>query len=234
MATTKQGQSGTADTASSGVEQLIARLRDQGVKAGRSEADAIIEQAKNQAETTVAEAEQKAARIVDEARTEAKRLETAGKEALRIATRDTILRFQQELMDYFNERVRRLVSEQLEDPEILGRLIVAVAGDAARTAGVAESEDIEVLLPPRVVSVDELKRSPKELESKLTELVKGIARVTWREGVTFKALDPDAKGIRVHVTGKDLDVDLTAKAVADILLEHMQPRFRALMQGIIQ
>ncbi len=34
--------------ASSGVEQLIARLRDQGVKAGQSQADAIIEQAKTQ------------------------------------------------------------------------------------------------------------------------------------------------------------------------------------------
>ena len=54
------------------------------------------------------------------------------------------------------------------------------------------------------------------------------------EGVTFKALSPDAEGIRVRVKGKDLDVDLTAEAVADILLEHMQPRFRALMQGIIQ
>ena len=64
--------------------------------------------------------------------------------------------------------------------------------------------------------------------------MKGIAQATYRDGVTFKALQADTKGIRVHVSGKDLEVDLTAKAVADILLEHMQPRFRALMQGIIQ
>ena len=222
--------------ASSGVEQLIARLRDQGVKAGQSEADAIIEQARTQAETTLAEAKAKATRIVDDARTVAEQTENAGKEALRIATRDTILRFQQELMDYFNERVRRLVSEELEDREILGRLIVEVASDAARTAGISDSdaEEIELLLPPEVVSVEELKRNPKELQGKLTELVKGIAQATYRDGVTFKALETDAKGIRVHVSGKDLEVDLTAKAVADILLEHMQPRFRALMQGIIQ
>jgi len=220
--------------ASSGVEQLIARLRDQGVKAGQSQADAIIEQAKTQAETMLSEAKEKATRIVDDARTEAEQTENAGKEALRIATRDTILRFQQELMDYFNERVRRLVSEELEDREILGRLIVEVASDAARTAGVADADQIELLLPPEIVSVDELKRNPKELGGKLTELVKGIAQATYRDGVTFKALQADTKGIRVHVSGKDLEVDLTAKAVADILLEHMQPRFRALMQGIIQ
>lgn len=219
--------------ASSGVEQLIARLRDQGVKAGQEQADAIIENARTEAEALLEEAREKAARIVADARTEAEQIETAGKEALRIATRDTILRFQQELMDYFNERVRRLVSEQLEDREILARLIVEVASTASRTAGVADADEIELYLPAEVVSVDELKRNRAELEGKLTQLVKGIAQVTWRDGVTFRALEPGTKGIRVHVTGKDLDVDLTAKAVADILLEHMQPRFRALMQGII-
>lgn len=220
--------------ASSGVEQLIDRLRDQGVRAGRVQADAIVEQAKTQAETMLSEAKEKATRIVDDARAEAEQTENAGKEALRIATRDTILRFRQELMDYFNERVRRLVSEELEDREILGRLILEVASDAARTAGVAEAKEIDILLPPEIVSVEELKHNPKELLGKLTEIVKGIAQATYRDGVTFKALAPDTKGIRVHVRGKELQVDLTAKAVADILLEHMQPRFRALMQGIIQ
>jgi len=218
---------------SSGVEQLIARLRDDGVRAGQSEAGAIIEHAKTDAEKMLAEAKAKATKIVDDARREAEQLEAAGKEALRIATRDTILRFQQELMDYFNERVRRLVSEELEDRETLGRLVVAVATDAARSAGVAEADAIEVQLPPQIVSVEELKQNPKELKSKLTELVKGIAQATYRDGVTFKPLEGGATGIRVHVSGKDLEVDLTAKAVAEILLEHMQPRFRALMQGII-
>ncbi len=220
--------------ASSGVEQLITRLRDQGVTAGQAQAHAIVEQAKTQAETMLSEAKEKATGIVDDARAEAERTENAGKEALRIATRDTILRFQQELMDYFNERVRRLVSEELEDREILGRLIMEVASDAARTAGVGDAKEIEILLPPEIVSVEELKRNPKELKGQLTELVKGIAQATYRDGVTFKGLEAGAKGIRVHVSGKELEVDLTAKAVADILLEHMQPRFRALMQGIIQ
>lgn len=231
MATTKASP---PPAVSSGVEQLIARLRDDGVKAGRAEANAIVEQARTEAETMLAEAKAKATGIVADARSEAAQLENAGKEALRIATRDTILRFQQELMDYFNERVRRLVSEELEDRETLGRLIVELASDASRTAGVAESEAIEILLPQEVLSVEELKLNQKALKGKLTELVKGIAQATYRDGVTFKPLEAGAKGIRVHVRGKDLEVDLTAKAVAEILLEHMQPRFRALMQGIIQ
>lgn len=231
MATSKEQET---PAVSSGVEQLIARLRDDGVRAGKIEADAIIEHAKTEAEAMLTEAKTKATNIVDDARNEAEQLVAAGKEALRIATRDTILRFQQELMDYFNERVRRLVSEELEDRETLGRLIVAVATDAADSAGVDDADAIEVQLPREVVSVEELKRNPKELKSKLTELVKGIAQATYRDGVTFRPLEAGATGIRVHVSGKDLELDLTAKAVAEILLEHMQPRFRALMQGIIQ
>ena len=219
---------------SSGVEQLIARLRDEGVSAGRTEADAIVERARVQAEQMLDEARAKAAEIVSEARGEAEQLETAGKEALRIATRDTILRFQQELMDYFSERVRRLVAEEMHHRETLGKLILEIAGRAKRDAGIDDAESVEVLLPPSVVGIEELKQSPEELKSALTELVKGIAQATWREGVTFRALDSDASDIRVRVTEKDLDVDLSAKAVADILLEHMQPRFRALIQGIIQ
>ena len=229
MATPKE-----SGAASSGVEQLIERLRDQGVKAGQTEADAILERARVQAEQMLDDAKTKAAAIVDEARQEAEQVETAGKEALRIATRDTILRFQQELMDYFNERVRRLVSEEMDDRETLSKLILEVAGRASREAGVHEAAAIEVLLPEAIVGIEELKRNPEELASQLTDLVKGIAQTTWREGVSFKALDGDSQGIRVRVSENDLDVDLTAKAVADILLEHMQPRFRALMQGIIR
>lgn len=226
-------ESGTG-TVSSGVEQLIARLRDQGVQAGKTEADAIVELSTTEAEALLAEAKAKAARIVDEARAEARQIEEAGKEALRIATRDTILRFQQELMEYLNERVRRLVTEEMEDRELLGRLIVEVAGDAARGSGVHDAEAVDVVLPTKVLSVEELKGDSEELAGELTQLVKSIAAATWREGVTFKASAPDAEGIRVRVKGKDLDIELTPKAVADILVEHMQPRFRALMQGIIQ
>ena len=229
-----EAKSAGTEAASSGVEQLIARLRDEGVKAGKAEAGAIVEKATTEAETILSEAKAKATQIVDDARQESEQLEAAGKEALRMATRDTILRFQEELMDYFNERVRVLVSEELEDRKTLASLILTVAGKTSRESGVADAKEIELLLPAQVLSVEELKRQPKQVRAKLTQFVKGVAQGTWREGVTFKALHPDAKGIRVHVEGKDLEVDLTAKAVSDILLEHMQPRFRALMQGIIQ
>jgi V/A-type H+-transporting ATPase subunit E len=182
----------------------------------------------------VREASEKAERIVGEARQEAEKLRTAGEDALRVATRDTVLRFREELMGYLNERVRRLVCEQLEDKELLQRLILEVAAEASRDAGVKEEKDVEILLPTEVLGIEELRQSPEKLEGKLSELVKQISSAAWREGVTFKPLEPGGHGIRVVLTEKDIEVDMSDRAIADMLLEHLQPRFRALMAGIIQ
>lgn len=219
---------------SSGVKELIERLREQGVQAGRDKAADIINEAERLAEETVRNAQQKAESIVNEAREEAERLRTAGEDALRVATRDTVLRFREELMGYLNERVRRLVSEQLEDKELLQRLILEVAAQAIRDAGVEDKEKVELLLPTKILGIEELRRNPEKLEGKLSELVKQISSAAWREGVTFKPLEKGGLGIRVVLTEKDIEVDMSDKAIADMLLEHLQPRFRALMEGIIQ
>ena len=230
MADTKEAPLPT----SSGVKELIERLREQGVQAGRDKAADIVNEAERQAEETVRKAQQKAERIVNEARDEAERLRTAGEDALRVATRDTVLRFREELMGYLNERVRRLVSEQLEDKELLQRLIVEVAAQASRDAGVEEEKQVEILLPTEILGIEEMRQKPEELEGKLSGLVKQISSAAWREGVTFKPLEKAGRGIRVVLTEKDIEVDMSDKAIADMLLEHLQPRFRALMEGIIR
>ena len=81
---------------------------------------------------------------------------------------------------------------------------------------------------------EELRQKPEELEGKLSELVKQISSAAWREGVTFKPLEKGVRGIRVVLTEKDIEVDMSDKAIAHMLLEHLQPRFRALMEGIIR
>jgi V/A-type H+-transporting ATPase subunit E len=226
--------SSSAGATSSGVATLIARLRDQGVEAGREQAARIVSDAERKAEKTVSAAKEKAKQIVEEAHDEAERLKTGGEDALRVATRDTILRFQEELKDYLDANVRRLVSEQMADRELLAKLILEVVSRATGDAGVDEAEKIEILVPEDVLDLEELRQNPKELKGPLSQLAKGIAGSTWREGVTFRAQQKSARGITVRVNQGDLEVDLSAEAVADILLSHLQPRFRALMQGIIQ
>ena len=229
-------KSKTADpeATSSGVEALIARLKDDGVQAGRQEASQIVEEARSRAETMLEEARTEGRRIVEEARGEADRQKTAADEAVKVAMRDTTLRFREEIRGYLNERVRRLVSEEMVDRKLLQKLIVQVAARSIEAGGVADAAEVEVQLPPKPLGIEELKKDPKALKDALSRLAKQIAGETWRDGVTLTAFDETRKGLRVVVKDKELEIDLTPEALADLLLEHLQPRFRALMQGIIQ
>jgi len=226
----------TADpeATSSGVEALIARLKDDGVQAGRQEASQIVEEARDRAEAALAEARAEASRIVEKAREEAARQKTAADEAVKVAMRDTILRFREEIRDYLDERVRRLVSEEMVNRELLQKLILQVAARSLEAGGVADSSEVEVQLPPQPLGIEELKKDPAALQDALSQLAKQIAGETWRDGVALTAFDETREGLRVVVKDKELEIDLTPEALADLLLEHLQPRFRALMQGIIQ
>ncbi|MGL5741105.1 MAG: hypothetical protein ACRCXC_00405 [Legionella sp.] len=40
--------------------------------------------------------------------------------------------------------------------------------------------------------------------------------------------------IKVHLVDAEIVLDLTEDAVSSLLIKHMQPRFRALLEGLLQ
>lgn len=219
-------------TTSSGVDALIERLRERGVEAGRAARAELVAQARKEADLILLEARDRAAAIESEARTKAERLQAAGEDALRVAMRDAVLRMRETLIRRFEGQVRRLVAKQLVDEEFLRRVIVEAARRARDDAGVGEAEEVEVLLPREVLGVEEIQRRPREMEGPLGRFAREIAGATWREGVTIGSLEAGTRGIRIRLEGEELEVDLTDRAIADLLLQHLQPRFRAILEGI--
>ena len=122
---------------SSGVDALIERLREEGVSAGRAEADTILAEARVQAKQILDKASAEAQARLESARKEADAYRAAGEEALKTAMRDTVLDMKATLAQQFSADVKRLVSHQLQDPEVLKRMILEVA---ARTRDGAEVE----------------------------------------------------------------------------------------------
>jgi V/A-type H+-transporting ATPase subunit E len=222
-----------SEGASSGVEVLIQRLRQQGVSAGNTARDEITSKAEQEAARILKEARERADKFVEDAREEADRLQKAGEDALRIAGRDSVLRMRETVTTYFEERVKRLASTELEDPEFLRKLIIEVAKRVRDEAAVDEAEEIEVHLPLEVIGTKELRDNPEELAGTLSEYAKAIASATWREGVVVKTLEMGGRGIKVRLLDDDLEIDLTDEAIAELLLEHLQPRFRAVLTGMI-
>jgi V/A-type H+-transporting ATPase subunit E len=224
-----------AKLASSGVEALIDRLRDEGVAAGRAAAERIEADARRRAAEIVREAEERAAQLVDKARKESRKLRKGGEEALHIAMRDTVLHLKGQLTERFNAEVRRLIAVAMDQEDFLRKLILEVAGRAREQSGLEDGQPVTVLLPRALVGLEELRRKPLELrEGSLSHFVLSVAGNVLAEGVTFGVADDDAKGIRLHLEDKDVQIDLTDEAVAALLLQHLQPRFRAILEGTVK
>lgn len=216
---------------SSGVEQLIQRLREQGVAEGKSQAEELLEQTRRRAEQRLDEARREAEDMVQQAREEARQTKQAGEEAVRLAVRDAILRLKSELVERFSDRVRRLVTRELEDKEFLKQLILEVGRRAAPPA----DKPAKILLPKDVVGLEQLRRNPEEVkEGTLSHFVVTVTKEILREGLDIGSRDDDTAGIRIQLQDDNLEIDLTDRAVAELLLRHLVPRFRAMMEGIIQ
>ncbi len=228
-ASTTQAGAGAPGAESAGVEELIGRLRDTGVARGKAEAEAIVGAARQEAAEIVAAARREADEIVVQARTEGAKLKAAAEDALRLASRDPILALESGLLERFQRMIHWLVKDTLDDPAFLQKLILEVAGKVAPRSGA-----VEVLLPATLVSLGELMKQPEEAKpGTLMGFVLSAGGGLLREGVTFGSSAEVEGGIRLELVGKDTHVELTEGAIAHLLLQHMLPRFRALLRGAV-
>jgi V/A-type H+-transporting ATPase subunit E len=214
-----------------GVKELIARLRDQGVRAGKEEADRLLREAGDQAAQMVARAQAEAAQIRDKAHTEIQAERDAAREAIQLAFRDTELRIKSELKGAFRQHVRRLVTAELGDPEVMRRLILQIAGQAAAT--VPQGRPVEILLGRDwFSSTGDPAALPEEDRKRLGQLLLGISRDMLREGVELKPSGEKEAGIRIRLVGQDLEIDLSDETLSRLLLRCLNPRYRAIVQGV--
>ncbi|WP_330926935.1 hypothetical protein [Candidatus Sororendozoicomonas aggregata] len=218
-------------TVSVGVQELIEKLKNQGVQNGRDQANAIVSKAEIQAGQLIKEAEQKAQGIVDKAREEASFITKAGQEALELAERNAILELKDYLLNQFSQQIRGVVSHTMANDELLEKMILQVAGDNA----LHSEEHVNVVLPQKIIGVDELRDSPELLkEGGLLAFAMSQASTMLQKGVTFTVGSAQQTGITFCLKDKNIEVELSDEAVSAVLLRHLQPRFRALLEGIIK
>jgi V/A-type H+-transporting ATPase subunit E len=233
VAKSKQSGKNASVEVASGVDALISRLRDEGVQSGRQQAEQIVKDAQIKAETTIKQARQESEQIISKARGEVEDLKRAAKEALELAFRDTVLALKAQLTQRFNREVQRLVGEEVQRQEILEKMILEVAGRVKED--VDQSQQVEVLLPRKIVGLEEISRHPEKLkEGVLTRFVRLTNKGLIREGVSFGVAKDDLDGLRIRLVDKEVVLDLSERAVADAILKHLQPRFRALLEGVIK
>jgi V/A-type H+-transporting ATPase subunit E len=92
-----------------------------------------------------------------------------------------------------------------------------------------------MILPEKVVGVADLSQNPEELEKGvLSRFVQLNSESLLREGITFGVATDRQRGLKVRLEDRDIVLDLSDEAIADAILEHLQPRFRALLEGVVR
>jgi V/A-type H+-transporting ATPase subunit E len=186
----------------SGVQELIDRIRDQGVQAAQEEANRLLRHARQQATEVVAQAKAEAQAVQEQARAEIEAYRLASIDALRLAARDTVLDLEARVMARFEQFVKRLVVSVTRDKELVRSIVLVLAGHAADEF--IKDKEIEVRLSSSLL---EGQTGPvfKE-EGKLAIL--GLSSDMLREGVELVSDSEIEGGARVRLVQDKLEIDL--------------------------
>ena len=105
------------------IESFVSKLQNEGVEAGRKEAEKIRATAQHEADHTLKEARQQAEKIVEDAKREAADILQRGQTDLDLAARDTVLRLRETLGRALRAVLVTGTEQALGDPEFLKALI---------------------------------------------------------------------------------------------------------------
>ncbi len=209
-----------AASESSGVQNLIDRLHGEGVNKGREEADSLVSDARRKALEILDDARKQADKILADARSEAERTRKGGEDAIRLAGRDAIEELMEALGEDFSRKLHHLVQHELEDSSFLREMILEISRKAV-TPGKDGQVHLEFLGDAEANNYD---------GGSLDAFVRGLAADAIRDGLTVSTADSEEPGIRVQFVGDDLEVDLTSETLTNLLIEHLSPRFREIME----
>lgn len=210
----------------SGVQELIDKLSQEGVAEGQQQAEEIVSEARQRSTEILESARRQASEIVRQGREQAEQFQAAGEEALRLAARDAVRDFGAKVHEGLRNRLQELVQHHLKNPELIRTMIVEVTRQA--TDGL-KNESLELLLPLDIITEEDARKSIEAGEQDvLTEFVQGLIGEDLREGTAFGS--QHKSGITARLVNQSIEIDLTDKSITDLLAKHLLPRFRAIMR----
>lgn len=215
---------------SSGVQELIDKLKNQGVSEGQKQAEQIIQEAHKKASHILSQAQAEADKLLSENRHKIEVERKSSHEAIKTAFRDTEIALRSKLRNAFSAHLSRLVSLELGDKDFIKQLVLAIT--SVNIPEIAQAPHVEILLPAKIFETDkEGTQLTKEGKKRLQHLVLGITNDMLREGIELKPSTDVKGGIRVRLIGKDIEIDLTDEALTHLILQYLLPRYREIVSG---
>ncbi|MBL7478433.1 hypothetical protein [Legionella bononiensis] len=225
------------DTISQGIETLIDKLKQNGVNAGKEEAEKIINAAQEKANKMLNDAQLKVKALMEEEHQYILKEKKAAEDALLLAARNMRIELRQKLIDRFSLEVKRLVHKELDNENTLRELIILLGINTVEQLNAFKAKNIEIQLPEKALDFDEIRKNPDLMDGdSLKTLVQCITNKMLQEGmqVRINSSNTHMTGLKIHLIDEDIVLDLSEEAVSQLLIKHMQPRFRALLEGLLQ
>jgi V/A-type H+-transporting ATPase subunit E len=213
----------------SGVQELIDQIREKGVNAGKTQGSRIVEDAEQRAAWIIKQAKEEAEAIKKEADAHYRFVTEAGSGALALAFRDVKLKLKDELSLQFSEQLRKLIEKELQDPDTLKLLLISAVSKIS-----IPEEPQTIFLPDKTLGINELREDHSSLEQgPLVELVSDTARKMLTKGVDIRLDNNINSGFVFLLNNGEITVEVTDKSLSNMLLKHLQPRFRAILEGVV-
>ncbi|MEN6364896.1 MAG: V-type ATP synthase subunit E [Rectinema sp.] len=197
------------------LQELLDRIKTEGVDAAKTEAATIIEDAGRKAAAMIAEAERKVAGTEADSAARIASMESASLSALTQASRDALIALRAKVQSFLDQAVRSDAVEAFSAATVASLLPVMLA-KAAETG----SDDLEVLLDPETL---------KKLDA---SLAKRLA-LELGKGVELKPFDGIDAGFRISAVNGSVQYDYSAESAAAIIASRVNSRLAECVRNAV-
>ena len=193
------------------LDNLIEKLKTEGVEAAKQQSADIIDNAKKESEQIIKKAKADADSLVKQAETKAIEFQRNSEAALKQASRDMVLVLEEKIINLFNKTLKTKVENSLSD-ELIKSLIIKIAEqikpDGTVRIQISDSDNSELM---------------KVLQSGLKDTLKNEFDV--------KVSNRINKGFRIGIKEEDVYFDFTDESISTSLLEFLNPTLQKLIKS---
>jgi V/A-type H+-transporting ATPase subunit E len=197
------------------LQELIDKIQNEGVKEAERRAALIIKDAEDKAASIVASANREAEKTVAEAARRAEAAEARGREALKQAARDLLLKLRETIQKAFDALLRHDLKTALE-----GKLLEELALKVISSWTPGKDRTLELKL-----SAASAERLKEHLAAALAKELK--------QGFVLTPVDSVDAGFRIREKAGAVEYDLTDAGLADILSAFVNPLLAALIHEAV-
>jgi len=196
------------------LQELIDKIKKDGVTAAEAKAAEIIESANKKAESIIAAAQEKSSEIIKKSKAETERMEKASEEAITQAGRNMLLSFKDSLIKELDSLILSETTAA-ESKTVLEKLVPETVKAWAKNA---DASELSVLLNEKAL---------KELEKSLTASLK--AEIS--KGLEIKPDKTLSAGFRIGVKNGAAFYDYSAESLAEMFAAYLNPKVAALLKN---